>query len=171
MSELTGMEISEELTNNIVFTLKKDLRTENNIFTARTKVAFEENYRTMYHSSYQVYSADTSDYMYVNRIEELKEIIKNIEPDESQTDKYKKFVSEKHRHEKILTVSIIILYIIGFIILSFGFYKIMNLDFCGALFFTFGLFLFAIILCIFTVLEFHKRFETGITNKINNFLL
>lgn len=171
MSELTGMEISEELTNNIVFTLKKDLRTENNIFTAGTKVAFEENYRTMYHSSYQVYSADTSDYMYVHRIEELKAIIKNIERDENQTDQYRKFVSEKHRHQKILTVGIIILYVIGFIISSFVFDRIINLDFFGALVFTFGLFLFSIILCILTVLKFHKRFETEITNKINNFLL
>ncbi|MDE6678178.1 MAG: hypothetical protein K2K02_03965, partial [Ruminococcus sp.] len=160
-----------KLTDDIVFTLKKDLRTENNIFTTGTRIAFKENYRTMYHSSYQVYSADTLNYMYVHRIEGLKEIIKNIERDENQTDQYRKFVYEKHRHQKILTVGIIILYEIGFIISSVVSNKIINLDLFGALIFTSGLFIFAITLCIFTVLKFYKWFEAKITNKINIFLL
>lgn len=87
IATIPAKELDKKLTDDIIFVLKKDLKAENHIFTAGTRVAFEEKYRTMYHSCYNVYSADKTDYMYIHRTEELRELLENIlETDTDRTD-------------------------------------------------------------------------------------
>lgn len=117
MMEMSGTELSKKLTDDTVFVLKQDLKTENHTFRAGTRVAFEEKYRTMYHSSYNVYSADKTDYMYIHRTEELRELLENIlETDTDRTDQYKLFLSETHIN--VSAIFKIILYVTGFIALT-----------------------------------------------------
>ncbi len=51
----------------------------------------------MYHVCYNVYSADKTDYMYIHKTEELKELADNIlETDVERTDQYQIFLTETH---------------------------------------------------------------------------
>lgn len=122
MIKMSAKELSEKLTDDTVFILKQDLKTENHTFRAGTRVMFEEKYRTMYHDTYTVYSADRTDYMYIHRTEELEELAENIlETDTDRTEKYRKFLSETHINvSAIITVA---LYVAGFAALSVFLWK------------------------------------------------
>lgn len=136
MIKMSAKELSEKLTDDTVFILKQDLKTENHTFRAGTRVMFEEKYRTMYHDTYTVYSADRTDYMYIHRTEELEELAENIlETDTDRTDRYRKFLSETHIN--ISAIITIALYVTGFIALSVFLWKAdTNMSFTETLFFT-----------------------------------
>ena len=174
MMEMSGTELSEKLTDDTVFVLKQDLKTENHTFRAGTRVAFEEKYRTIYHSSYNVYSADKTDYMYIHRTEELRELLENIlETDIDRTDQYRHFLYETHIN--VSAIFKIVLYVTGFIALTVFLWKAdTNMNLIQALFFNSVMF-FVLAMSCFTdvclsVVRLHKKAQMELADKRCEFL-
>ncbi len=167
-------EILEKLTDDIIFVLKKDLKTENNIFKAGTRVAFEKKYRTMYHDCYNVYSADKSDYMYIHRTQELVNLFCNVlEIDVERTNQYKSFLSETHIN--VSAIIIITLYVTGFVALSVFLWKAdTSMNFIETLCLTFMLFFVSAVSCLtdigLSIVKMHKKTEIELKYKRSELL-
>lgn len=167
-------EILEKLTDDIIFVLKKDLKTENNIFKAGTRVAFEKKYHTMYHDCYNVYSSDKSDYMYIHRTQELVNLFCNVlEIDVERTNQYKSFLSETHIN--VSAIIIITLYVTGFVALSVFLWKAdTSMNFIETLFFNSVMF-FVLAMSCFTdiclsVVRLHKKAQMELADKRSELL-
>lgn len=171
MIKMSAKELSEKLTDDTVFILKQDLKTENHTFRAGTRVMFEEKYRTMYHDTYTVYSADRTDYMYIHRIEELEELAENIlETDTDRTDRYRKFLSGTHINvSAIITVA---LYVAWFAAMSVFLWKSdTSMSFTDMLFLT-VMMLGMMTADIFSdMMRLHKETATELVCKRKEFLL
>lgn len=161
------------ITDDTIFVLKQDLKTENCIFRAGTRVTFEKKYHTIYYDCYHVYSANQTDYMYIHRTEELKELAENLEVDADRTDQYRNFLSETHIN--VSAILIIVLYVTGFIASTVFLWKAdTDMNFIQTLFFNIVIF-FALVTSCFTdmclsVVKIHKETERELVSKRNDFL-
>ena len=162
------------IADDMIFVLKKDLKTENYIFTAGTRVTFEKKYHNMYYTCYHVYSADCTDYMYIHRTEELKELFENtLENDTDRTDQYRHFLYKTHIN--VSAIFKIVLYVTGFIASTVFLWKAdTDMNFIQTLFFNIVIF-FALATSCFTdmclsVVELHRKTEKELVFKRNDFL-
>lgn len=168
------IEMSEKLTDDTVFVLKQDLKTENHTFRAGTRVVFEEKYRTMYYSFYNVYSADETDYMYIHRTEELRELLGSIlETDTDRTDQYRNFLSETHIN--VSAIFKIILHVTAFIALTVTLWKTdTDMNFIQILFFNVVAFFVLAISCLtdmcLSVVSLHKKAQMELADKRSELL-
>ena len=166
--------MNREIADDTIFVLKQDLKTENCIFRAGTRVTFEKKYHTIYYDCYHVYSADQTDYMYIHRTEELKELVENIlEVDADRTDQYRNFLSETHIN--VSAILIIVLYVTGFIAFSVFLWKSdTSMNFIETLFFTFVVLVILTMSCFIdiclSVVKIHKETERELVSKRNDFL-
>lgn len=167
MSKEIETMLVKRLTDNIIFVLKKDLKTENYVFTAGTRVVFEEKDYAIY-SCYHVYSANKTDYMYIHRTEELIELFENIlETDANRTDQYRSFLYKEHINVSVIIT--IILHVLIFIALLFSILTADNMNFFKTSFLIIVSFSVTVVLGLinigFNILETHEKAKIKLKHK------
>ena len=103
--------------DNTILILKKDLKTENGVFTKGTRVIIKKKYHTMYYDRYDIHSAEKTDFLYINNVNDVRELIENVfETDIQRTKQYQKYLGKKHLN--ISAILVIALVVFGFVCIS-----------------------------------------------------
>lgn len=104
--------------DNTILILKKDLKTENGVFTKGTRVIIKKKYHTMYYDRYDIHSAEKTDFLYISNVNEVRELIENVfETDIQRTKQYQKYLGKKHLN--ISAILVIALVVFGFVVFGF----------------------------------------------------